>query len=198
MKSNAQIETLNKELKTTVLEIEDTDDPNRKTSLEAYANELRANIQDLCSSVELDYQLIAKVMLFKATANALLYRICKREELHTIILELIDIGVPREVMTADKDVLTRYLRDIEYKDPKRFERYHEFIRIVQSKSFKTSPQKKQEFMRDFHWLMDDNSLATQSMEAFELDSSEFQRILGDQETKDFERLVDRYHQLQTL
>ena len=198
MNSNAQIESLNRELKQTIKEIGEAKDPQDKKRLENYADELRANIQNLCSSVELDYELICKAMLFKATANAILYRICKREELHTIIHELYEIGVPREVMVSDKEILTRYLQDIEYENPQKFERYHEFIRIVQSKSYKTSPQKRQEFIRDFNWLMDDNSLAPQTMEMFQLDSSRFQKTLGQQENEDFEKLVDRYQLLMTL
>lgn len=198
MNSNAQIETLNRELKQILSEIEETKNPQKKQDLQKYAEELKANIQNLCSSIELDFELIAKTMLFKATANAILYRLCKREELHAIIHELYEIGVPREVMTSDKDVLTRYLQDIEYENPTKFERYHEFIRIVQSKSFKASPQKKQEFIRDYNWLMDDNSLAAQAMETFQLDSTRFQNILGRQENEDFEKLVDRYHHLMTV
>lgn len=198
MNSNVQIENLFRELKQTLAEIDETGDDYKKQELEKYADELRSNIDELAGKVELDYELLGKTMLFKATANAILYRICNRNELHTIICDLYELGVPREIMTADKEVLTRYLRQIEHPQPTKYERYHDFIRIVQSKSFKTSPLKKQEFIKDFHWLMSEDSLAASTMESFNIDSDQFHRIIGSQEEEDFELLVDRYLQLMTL
>jgi hypothetical protein len=101
-------------------------------------------------------------------------------------------------MTSDKETLTRYLQNIEYENPKKFERYQDFIRIIQSKTYKSKPKKRQEFVRDFYWLIDDDSLATEIMETLQLDSIRLKNILYGQENENFEQLVDRYHLLMSL
>jgi len=196
MNNNAQIETLFKELKITQQNLKATTDPKEIERLESHHEELRANIEELSSSCEIDYEHMGKTMLFRATANALMHRICHRQELHTIIQELKAIGIPRDVMTADKETLKRYLQQIEHPNPSKYERYHEFIRTIESKSYRENPTKKQELLKDFVWLINKDSLGSQLMDAFQIDNSIFRKILGD--NNDFESLVDRWHQLNSI
>lgn len=197
MNANIQIESLNKELKETLVLIEMAQG-SELDELEAYANELKTNIEELSSKAEIDYERLSKYLLFRAAENVILYHILKRPELQDIANELLDIGVPRKVLTADREVLVNYLKQIEHPNPYHYERYSNLIRIVQSKSYIASPALKQELLKDQHWLMNPDSLGTQIMESAEIDANEFKRIISNLENEEFEPLVDRYLRLQTL
>lgn len=197
MTKNVQIESLFKELKTVDQNIEQEKNPQEIDKLRIYREELRANIEELSSKSEIDYELMGKTMLFRATANALMFKICKKDELIELIQELQDIGVPHEVLMADKEVLTRYLEQIEHPQPSKYERYHEFIRTVRCKSYRETPTKKQEFIKDFNWLMSEDSIGASIMDAFQIDDSVFKKIL-ENKNEDFESLVERWHKLNCL
>lgn len=198
MNSNAQVESLFQELKKIQQNIHKENDPNKIKRLEEYCEELKSNIEELSLSCELDYELMGKAMLFRATYNSLMYRICQSDKLHTIIQELHEMGVPRDVMVSDKEILTRYLRQIEHPNPSKYERYHEFIRNVQSKAYRESPARKRHFLNDFNWMMDKESLGAEIMDVFDINSSAFYKIISDQENENFEFLVERWHKLNFL
>jgi hypothetical protein len=192
MNKNYQIESLNRELKQVIAEISRESCPKRKADLETYCQEIKANIIDLASESEVDYTFMANAMFFKALANTLLHKVHKMPELKTIISQLLELGVPNETLTGEKEGVTDYLRSIGYDNPTKFERYHELIRVVRSKTFKNNHENRQNLMKDYNWLMEKDSVAAQTMHILGLDSKKLNEVIQDE---DFETLVNRYNHL---
>lgn len=196
MTNNQQIETLNKELKETLEEIRNTKDNNKKKELESCATELRNNIESLAEHCEIDFEMLTRTMLHKAMANSLLYKICKSQQLKLIILQLEDIGVPDEILSSDKETFDNYLKQIKHPTPTRFAKYHEFIKLIKSTAYRSSPQKKQELAKDHQWLMNGNSLGSEIMAMFDIPTSRLIQLLDKEDSLD--NLIMKYNQLKEI
>lgn len=196
--SNRRIEVLNKELRLTMEELKTLDlTEDRKKEYQAHIDELRGNIENLALSSEIDHGLLAKTIIFTVLANAIRSRIFKHPRLMEIIEELNDIGVPREVQSAERTTFVKYLKEIKCETVDYYERYHEFIRERQSKMYGTSPRRKMDLLRDDRYMMDSNSIFPMLVEFMDIDPELFVKTMKEKEGESFDSIISTYENIAT-